>query len=80
MTQPVALAGVGVILGLLRLLSAAGILTNRLWGWVLGLLVSLVTFSMLTFYLPAGMSDAVLSGLALVGQVLARFGNQKISG
>jgi uncharacterized membrane protein (DUF2068 family) len=77
-SQPAALAGVGVVFGLLRLLAAAGIFSNRLWGWVLGVLISTATFAMLTLYLPAGMTDAVFSGLVLACLLVARYSGERI--
>jgi hypothetical protein len=73
-----ATAIVGVVLGLLRLAAAGGILANRLWGWVLGVLLSTVTFAMLTLYLPFGVADAVLAGGALLMLIVARYGNLRI--
>jgi hypothetical protein len=42
------------------------------------MLVSIITFNMLTLYLPAGMVDAILSGIVLVGLLIARFGSVRI--
>ena len=41
-TNPGAVAGLGVVFGLLRLAAAGGLLANRLWGWMLGVLVLLL--------------------------------------
>jgi hypothetical protein len=77
--SPQAVAGVGVVSGLLRLAAAFGILKNREWGWTLGLLMSGITFSMLTFYLPAGATDAFLSGGVLVALLVGRFQGRPIT-
>jgi hypothetical protein len=77
-SQPAALAGTGVMFGLLRWLAAAGILTNRLWGWVLGILLSAATLAMLTLYLPAGMTDAIFAGVVLACLLAARYGKERI--
>jgi len=77
-SQPAALAGIGVVFGLLRLLSAAGILSNRLWGWMLGTLISMATLAMLTLYLPAGMMDAIFSGVVLACLLVARYSGERI--
>jgi len=77
-SQPAALAGIGVVFGLLRLLSAAGILSNRLWGWMLGTLISMATLAMLTLYLPAGMMDAFFSGVVLACLLVARYSGERI--
>jgi hypothetical protein len=71
---------VGVISGLLRICAVVGILTNRLWGWALGIAMSIITFAMLTLYLPAGASDAILAGGALVFLLVGRYPTAKILG
>jgi hypothetical protein len=70
--------GVGVVCGLLRLAAAGGVLANRQWGWALGVIMAVVTFAMLTLYLPAGVADGVLAGGALLCLVVGRFGGQPI--
>jgi hypothetical protein len=69
---------VGVVAGALRILAMAGLFTNRKWGWVLALLLSVTTFTMLTFYLPFGVIDALLAGLVLAFLVTGRYGSEKI--
>lgn len=69
---------VGVVTGVLRILATAGLLANRKWGWVLALLLSVITFAMLTFYLPFGVMDAVLAGLVIALLLTGRYGNEKI--
>jgi len=71
---------VGVISGLLRVAAAAGILANRMWGWALGVLMSAVTFAMLTFYLPAGAADAILAGGVMVLLLAGKYQGAPILG
>src|SRR5512136_2319222 len=54
--------GFSIVCGLLRLAAAAGILRNRLWGWILGVIMSVIAFAVLKLYLPAGVMDALLAG------------------
>lgn len=69
---------IGVISGILRILAGIGIFANRKWGWALGGLVSLTTFVSLTFYLPFGVMDALLSGTVLTLLAVAHYGEAKI--
>jgi hypothetical protein len=71
---------VSLVAAALRMIAALGILRNLKWGWILGILISLVTFAMLTFYLPMGIVDAVLSGSVLVLLVIGRYQEEKILG
>jgi uncharacterized membrane protein len=64
---------VGIVSGALRITAVVGIWKNRMWGWVLAILMSTITFSMLTLYLPAGATDAVLSGGALILLLAGKF-------
>jgi len=64
--------------GVLRILATAGLFANRKWGWVLALLLSVITFAMLTFYLPFGVMDAALVGLVIALLLTGRYGNEKI--
>jgi len=69
---------VGAISGSLRLLASLGIFINRKWGWVLGVLISLITFAMLTFYLPFGVMDAMLAAIVLAGLIISNYADAKI--
>jgi hypothetical protein len=69
---------IGVVSGVLRVLAAAGLFGNRRWGWMLGLLLCVITMASLTFYLPFGLMDSVLSGAVLALLVIARYENEKI--
>ncbi len=68
----------GMIFGLLRVTAAVGILTNRMWGWVLGGLMAVITFSTLTFYLHLSVADGLLAGAALVLLLLGKFPGKRI--
>jgi hypothetical protein len=72
--------GVSVVSGLLRVAAAVGILKNLHWGWMLGIILSVITFAMLTFYLPMGVMDAVLSGAVLIALLVGRYPQARISG
>lgn len=69
---------VGAISGSLRLLAAGGIFANRKWGWVLGIMMSVITFTMLTFYLPFGVMDALLASVVLALLLISNYGGAKI--
>lgn len=78
--SPQAVAGVSAANGLLRIVAAVGVLSNRQWGWFLAVVMSAVTLGALTFYLPFGLGDAVLTGCALCALVIGRYGTTKIMG
>jgi hypothetical protein len=69
---------IGILVGLLRVFAAVGILLNRMWAWLLGILISTATFAMLTFYLPAGAMDAILAGGVLLALLIGKYQNQPI--
>ncbi len=78
--NPQAVAGVSAADGLLRIVAAVGVLRNRQWGWFLAVVMSAVTLGALTFYLPFGVGDAVLTGCVLCALVIGRYGTAKIMG
>jgi hypothetical protein len=69
---------IGVVSGLLRILASIGIFKNRQWGWVLGVLMSLITFAMLTFYLPFGIMDSIFAAIVLAVLIISRYSDAKI--
>ncbi len=71
---------IGWIFGVLRWVAAAGIFLNLMWGWTLGVLISVVTLAVMTLYLPMGIMDGILSGLTLVSLLVAYFGGKPILG
>jgi hypothetical protein len=72
--------GFSVVCGLLRLAAATGILRKMLWGWLLGIILSVITLTVLTWYLPMGVMDAVFSGPVLLLLLIGRYPDTKISG
>ncbi len=78
--NPQAVAGVSAANGVLRLVASAGVLSNRQWGWFLAVVMSAVTLGALTFYLPFGLGDALLTGCVLCALVIGRYGTTKITG
>ena len=71
--------GFSVVCGLLRLAAGAGILRKMLWGWLLGIILSAITLTVLTWYLPMGVMDAVFSGPVLLLLLIGRYPEAKIS-
>jgi hypothetical protein len=69
---------VGGIFGVVRIIAALGIFLSLMWGWALGVIISIVTFVVLTLYLPWGIMDGILSGIALIGLLIGYFGGQRI--
>ncbi len=70
--------GFSVVCGLLRLAAGAGILRKMLWGWLLGIILSVITLAVLTWYLPMGVMDAVFSGPVLLLLLIGRYPESKI--
>jgi hypothetical protein len=58
--------------------AALGILANLMWAWVLGVSISVVTLMVMTFYLPIGILDGILSSLTLISLLAAYWGNRPI--
>ena len=68
----------GVIFGFVRLAAVAGIAANFMWAWSLGVIISIVTLIVMTFYLPMGIVDGILSSITLLGLLIAYWGSQPI--
>jgi uncharacterized membrane protein (DUF2068 family) len=68
----------GDIFGAMRIIAAVGIFLSLMWGWALGVIISVVTFVIMTFYLPFGLFDGILSGIALISLLIGYFGNRPI--
>ncbi len=68
----------GVIFGFLRLAAVVGIAANFMWAWSLGVIISIVTLMVMTFYLPMGIVDGILSSITLLGLLIAYWGNRPI--
>ncbi len=69
---------VGVIFGVVRIIAALGIFLSLMWGWALGVIISVVTFIIMTLYLPWGIMDGILSGITLISLLMGYFGGQRI--
>lgn len=69
---------VGSISGVMRVIAASGIFRGMKWGLALGILFSATTLASLTFYLPYGVMDALLSGIVLILLVVSYYGKEKI--
>ena len=70
---------IGIISGVIRIVAATGIFKRMKWGVILGLVVSAITLSSLTLYLPFGMMDELLAGIVLVLLVMVYWGEEKIA-
>lgn len=70
----------GGIYGALRVTAAVGLLKNRLWGLVLGIINCVVTLALMIFMLPAGILDGILAGSALLLMLWQYFGQREIGG
>lgn len=62
----------------LRIAGAVALWRGLLWGLALSLTMCVVTLLLMTFMLPAGIADGILSGGALVLILRARFGARRI--
>jgi uncharacterized membrane protein (UPF0136 family) len=68
----------GSISGVMRVIAAFGIFRGMKWGLALGILLSATTVASLTFYLPYGVMESLLSGIVLILLVVAYYGKEKI--
>ncbi|HJA37457.1 MAG TPA: DUF2127 domain-containing protein [Candidatus Brevibacterium intestinigallinarum] len=66
------------IFAALRIIGAVGLRRNRMWGYALSVINCGVTLVLMTFMLPAGIADGILSGAALVLLLIARYGTTPI--
>jgi hypothetical protein len=68
----------GGIIGVIRIIAAIGIMMNLMWGFALGVLICVITYAIMTFYLPFGIMDGVLSGIILLVLLITYFGGKTI--
>ncbi len=68
----------GATYGILRLIGAIGLLKNRLWGLALSIINCVMTIALMMFMLPAGFTDGLLAGSALLLMLMQYFGNRKL--
>lgn len=68
----------GVIYGIIRVIGAAGLYKNRMWGLVLSCINCVITLALMIFMLPAGIADGILAGTALILMLKGYFGDKVI--
>lgn len=69
---------IGLVAGTMRIIAAVGVFKSMKWGLALGIAMSIITHSSLTFYLPYGVMDSLLAGIVLVLLVMAYWDKEKI--
>ena len=69
---------IGLIYGLLRLVSLRPIWQGKRWGLYLGASLSLVSMILGYTIIPAGIMDTLLGGLAMMFLLRAIFGEQRL--
>jgi uncharacterized membrane protein (DUF2068 family) len=67
------------IYGIMRIISAIGLLKNRMWGFILALMNCIITMALMIFMLPAGIMDGILSCTTLVILLVEYFGKEQIN-
>ena len=68
----------GVIYGIVRIIGAAGLWKNRMWGLVLSTINCVITMGLMMFMLPAGIMDGILACSALILILTQYFGDRTI--
>jgi uncharacterized membrane protein (DUF2068 family) len=66
------------IYGIMRIISAVGLLKNRMWGFILALINCIITMALMIFMLPAGIMDGIFSCTIIVLLLVQYFGKNKI--
>lgn len=69
----------GGIFGAMRVIGAAGLLKNKMWGLALSLINCVITMALMIFMLPAGIMDGILACAALVLMLTQYFGDKQIT-
>lgn len=67
------------IYGTMRIISAIGLLKNRMWGFILALINCIITMALMIFMLPAGIMDGIFSCTIIVILLVQYFGKNKIN-
>jgi uncharacterized membrane protein (DUF2068 family) len=67
------------IYGIMRIISAIGLLKNRMWGFVLALINCIITMALMIFMLPAGIIDGILSCTTIVILLTEYFGKKELT-
>ena len=66
------------IYGTMKIISAVGLLKNRMWGFVLALINCAITMALMIFMLPAGIMDGIFSCTIIVILLVQYFGKNEI--
>jgi len=66
------------IYGIMKIISAIGLLKNRMWGFVLAVINCVIVMALMIFMLPAGIMDGLFSCTALVLLLIEYFGKKEI--
>lgn len=68
----------GAIYGIVRVIGAAGLLKNKMWGLALSVINCVITMILMMFLLPAGIMDGILSCSALILILIQYFGDKEV--
>jgi uncharacterized membrane protein (DUF2068 family) len=68
----------GGVFGILRIIAGIALIMNLMWGFYLAIILCIVTLMIMTFYLPAGIFDGVVTGIILITLLCTYFGNKPI--
>lgn len=68
----------GAIYGVVRVIGAAGLLKNKMWGLALSVINCIVTMALMMFLLPAGIMDGIFACTVLILIVTQYFGDKRI--
>jgi hypothetical protein len=77
--QPLYMLLIFLVFTSLRIASALGMLKNRLWGWWLGMISSVLTLAVMTLFLPFGALDGIITVPVLVLLLTGYFRDKPIS-
>ncbi len=69
----------GAIYGVVRVIGAAGLLKNKMWGLALSVINCIVTMALMMFLLPAGIMDGIFACTALILILTQYFGDKRIA-
>lgn len=69
---------IGGVFGALRVVGAAGLLKDRMWGLALSFTNCVITLLLMMFLLPVGILDGMFAGIAMVLMLMDYFGNERI--
>jgi hypothetical protein len=76
--QPMFMLFIFLVFTSLRISSALGILRNRLWGWWLALISSILTLGVMPLFLPFGALDGIIAVPLLILLLVGYFGHKAI--